>query len=241
MNDVTPERWLPIPTWVSYYEVSDLGLVRSLPRMVNGRGGSRRLIPGRILRPSYSNSGGYPMVHLSLGGRREGRYVHDLVMRAHVGEPSEGQEVRHLDRDECNAALRDADGVQRLIWGTSSENKFDEVRHGTHPESSRDRCDAGHELTDDNTWIEYYPDGTFKARRCRTCNRDRSTKQRAKRLTEDRRCKEEGCGKPYFGRGWCSMHYGQWHRAQPGNRERNAAASRRSYTKKVRGDEANED
>jgi NUMOD4 motif-containing protein len=223
MDHVTPERWLPVPTWEGYYEVSDHGFVRSLPRFVNGRGGSRRLIPGRILKPSYTNTGGYPMVNLSLGDRKEGRYVHDLVMRAHVGEPSEGQEVRHLDRDERNAALRDAAGVQRLIYGTSGENKHDQVRHGTHPEGSRTHCDADHELTEDNTRIDYYPDGTFMARRCKTCDRDRSARQRAKRQNDERHCKEDGCGKPYFGRGWCSMHYVQWQKEQPGGREKIAA------------------
>lgn len=24
-------------------------------------------------------------------------------------------------------------------------------------------------------------------------------------------CKEEGCGKPKFARGWCQMHYGRWY------------------------------
>jgi len=227
-----PERWLPVPTWEGYYEVSDHGFVRSLPRFVNGRGGSRRLVPGRILKPSYSNSGGYPMVNLTLGERTEGRYVHDLVLRAHVREPSEGEETRHLDRDASNAALWAADGTQRLIWGTSSENKFDEVRHGTHYEGSRTHCDNGHELADDNVWIEYHEDGTFKARRCKACNRDRATKQRAKRKTDERRCKEEGCGKPYFALDWCSMHYAQNYVDQPGNRERVAARNAAWYQRR---------
>jgi len=226
------ETWKPVPAWEGYYEVGDHGYVRSLPRWVNGRGGSRRLVPGRILRPSYSNTGGYPMVNLSLGERREGRYVHDLVMRGHVGEPPEGQEVRHLDGDERNAALRDADGNPRLIYGTHSENQFDQVRHGTHAEGRRDYCDAGHELTDDNVWIEYDEDGTFGARRCKTCNRDRATKQRAKRKTDERRCKEDGCGKPYLALDWCAMHYAQNYVDQPGNREKVAARNAAWYQRR---------
>lgn len=237
MDDTTPERWLPVPTWEGYYEVSDRGFVRSLPRFVNGRGGSRRLASGRTLKPSYSNTGGYPMVNLTLGDRKEGRYVHDLVMRAHVGEPPEGQEVRHLDRDERNAALRDADGVQRLVYGTHGENMFDQVSHGTHYEGSRTRCDAGHELTDDNVWIEYDEDGNFRARRCKACNRDRSTKQREKRKTDERRCKEPDCGGPYFALDWCSTHYAQNYREQPGKREEVAARNAAWYQR--RKDEGN--
>jgi hypothetical protein len=227
------EYWLPVPTWEGYYEASDYGFVRSLPRFVNARGGSRRLVPGRILKPSHSNTGGYPMVNLSLGDRKEGRYVHDLVMRAHVGEPSEGQEVRHLDRDVRNAALRDAGGVRRLVYGTHSENQWDQVRHGTHYQGSRAECDNGHELTEENTWTEYHPDGIFKARRCKLCNRDRSTKQRAKRQADDeRRCKEEGCDGPYFALDWCSTHYAQNYMDQPGNRERVAARNADWYQRR---------
>ena len=224
-----PERWLPVPTWEGYYEVGDHGFTRSLPRFVNGRGGSRRLVPGRVLKPSYANTGGYPMVILSLGERREGRYVHDLVALAFLGERPDGMEVRHLDGKGENAALRDADGNLRLAYGTHSENQFDQVRHGTHAEGCRDYCDAGHELTEENTWIEYDENGNFRARRCKACNRDRSAKQRAKRQTDERRCKEEGCGKPYMALDWCATHYAQNYKERPGNREKVAARNAAWY------------
>jgi hypothetical protein len=203
MDDVTPdaERWLPVPGWEDLYLISDQGHVWSIRRRL-------------ILKPSYANRGGYPLVILFRKGYREGKYPHQMVMEAFVGPCPPGLEVRHLDGDGKNPALRDTDGIQRLAYGTHGENQWDQVRHGTHYQGSRTQCDNGHDLTEDNIWIEYYPDGTFKARRCKACNRDRSTKQRAKRKTDDRRCKEEGCGKPYFAMDWCSMHYGRWYRAQ---------------------------
>lgn len=60
------EAWKPVPAWEGYYEVSDHGHVRSLPRTVRARGDGTRLVPGRVLKPSYSNSGGYPLVILQL-------------------------------------------------------------------------------------------------------------------------------------------------------------------------------
>jgi hypothetical protein len=169
------------------------------------------------MRAAYNNSGHYPMVILSRDGERKARYVHHLVLEAFVSPCPDGMEARHLDGNPYNP---DRDN---LAWGTISENQFDQVRHGTHPWASRDRCENDHELTDDNTWIEYYPDGTFRARRCKACNRDRSTKQRAKRQADERRCKEEGCDKPYAAVGWCSMHYAQNYKQQPGKAEKVAA------------------
>lgn len=203
MTDVIPETWKPAGGLEGHYEVSDLGRVRSLYR--NSQ---------RILRPSYSNKGRYPLYILTVNGVRYPRYGHQMVAEAFIGERPDGQEVRHLDGNASNAALRDADGVLRLAYGTKSENQWDQVRHGTHYQGSRTECENGHELTEDNIWTECHPDGTFKARRCKACNRDRSTKQRAKRKTDERRCREEGCDKPYFGSGMCSMHYGRQYRAR---------------------------
>lgn len=187
---------------------------------------------GRILRPSYSNSGGYPLVILTLGERREGRYIHDLVTLAFLGPRPEGMEVRHLDGNASSAALWDADGDQRLAYGTSAENKADTLRHGTQWPASRDFCDNGHEFTLENTRIDYYPDGSFKQRTCKACARERSAELRQKRLTDERRCKEEGCGKPYFALDWCSEHYTQNYMEQPGNREKVAARSAAWYQRR---------
>lgn len=192
-------KWLPVVGFEDFYHVSDAGQVKSLRRNI-------------LLRPSFSNSGGYPLVILSNGTGGKGKYVHHLVLEAFSGLRPPGTEARHLDGDASNAALHDQEGNLRLIWGTSSKNKFDEVRHGTHYEASRAHCESGHEWTKENTRIESYPDGTFKARRCRECARLGSADLRKKRAKDERRCKEEDCNKPYFGREWCSMHYGRWYR-----------------------------
>jgi hypothetical protein len=75
------EHWLPVPNWAGFYEVSDKSRVRSLDRTVGGRGGSRRRITGRILRPVPDHSG-YPSVKMEGDGRRESVAVHMLVQRA---------------------------------------------------------------------------------------------------------------------------------------------------------------
>jgi hypothetical protein len=39
----------------------------------------------------------------------------------------------------------------------------------THNNGARNKCINGHEFNEANTAIEYWRDGTFKSRRCRTC------------------------------------------------------------------------
>ena len=224
MSNATPapERWLPFPGWEDLYEISNHGKVKSLRRDI-------------FLKPGTSNTGGYPMVLLCRNGSRKGKYVHQMVMEAFVGPCPESQEVRHLDGNPLNCRWEPGNEEEtkaaggNLIYGTKSENQWDQVRHGTHYQGTREYCDNGHELTEDNIWIEYHPDGTFKARRCKTCNRDRSTKQRKKRQTDERRCTGEGCEEPYFGKGLCSAHYLEQYKAQPGKREQIAARNAAWY------------
>jgi hypothetical protein len=40
----------------------------------------------------------------------------------------------------------------------------------THANGSKTKCDHGHFFTEENTATEYWPDGTFKSRRCRLCS-----------------------------------------------------------------------
>jgi hypothetical protein len=92
------ERWRPVaghPT----YEVSDLGRVR---RATGGHG----CRAGRLLKPKVG-TGGYLQHCLSGGKRGAQRWIetHVLVARAFLGEPPEGQEVDHEDRDRTNARL----------------------------------------------------------------------------------------------------------------------------------------
>ena len=115
------ERWKPItePEFEDLYEVSDQGRIRSLPRPT-----PRGVQGGRVLKPARLGPG-YQTVTLSGNGLRVHRLVHQLVLRSFVGEPEEGQEVRHLN------GVRGDNRLENLDWGTSSENEADKRRHGT--------------------------------------------------------------------------------------------------------------
>jgi len=157
MNDATPERWLPVPGYEGFYEASDQGRIRSVPhRTSRGMRGGHILKPGRMPK-------GYLFVNLSVHGNTKREYVHRLVAVAFNGPRPEGMQCRHLDGDF------DRNVPANLAWGTSSENKFDTVRHGRHHLANRESCDQDHLFSPENTIIRLRPDGSFRQRVCRIC------------------------------------------------------------------------
>lgn len=130
------ERWLPVVGFEGRYEVSDLGRVRSLPRIVtysvvDYRNGVTRMVSypvdGTVLRPAAQKSG-HMYVNL---GRSVTRRVHRLVLTAFVGLCPEGMEGCHRNSDPSNNAL------SNLRWGTSTDNKADMVAADRHARGTR--------------------------------------------------------------------------------------------------------
>lgn len=104
------ERWRPVPGHDGY-EVSDLGRVRSINRLVQ-RGLHFVRRKGCDLKPATSRSG-HRCVVLAPAGTKQ---IHAIVMLAFVGPYPEGAEILHLDGDASNNAL------VNLKYGTRAEN-----------------------------------------------------------------------------------------------------------------------
>ena len=153
------EAWKAIPGYEGLYEVSDLGRVRSLDRMIKLHHGGEYRRKGRI-RKLVANNDGYLNVALSKEGEQRLYKVHRLVLEAFVGQPKEEQEACHNNGDRSDNRL------SNLRWGTKKENMADIKKHGRNYWLNRTRCKHGHEYTPENTYM--HPNG---ARICRTCNR----------------------------------------------------------------------
>lgn len=158
IND-SAETWRPVVGWVGLYEVSDLGRIRSQPRMT-----ATGMRGGRVLKMHEVN--GYYYVTLSASGRRNPRKVHQLVCEAFTGPRPDGLIVRHLNGDaHDNRAVN-------VKWGTFGENSQDKVLHGRDHNASKTHCPQKHEYTPDNI---YWRGPVGKRRRdCKTCIRERS-------------------------------------------------------------------
>ena len=123
----TAERWLPVEGF-AHYEVSDLGRVRSIDRVIlcENRWGTPayRTYRGRILKLALHDFG-YQVVRLSRDRVGHMRYVHDLVAAAFIGPKPPGQQV-------CHGPNGPADNrPSELRYGTRSSNMADCVRDGT--------------------------------------------------------------------------------------------------------------
>lgn len=117
------EEWRQIEWHEGCYDISNLGNVRSLPRVSStGRLSTAKV---KILKASIGNQG-YPVVNLSRKGRVVQRTVHSLVAGAFLGDPPPGEEVRHGDGNRANPRL------DNLSYGTRRENVEDAQAHGTH-------------------------------------------------------------------------------------------------------------
>lgn len=117
------EEWRNVIGFEGYYQVSDLGRVKSLTRTVPMKDGRQYRVGEKILRSSWD--GHYFHVVLSKSGSEFVRLIHRLVLEAFVGPCPEGHEACHNDGDARNNRL------DNLRWDTRESNVLDKIKHGT--------------------------------------------------------------------------------------------------------------
>lgn len=175
---MSDERWLPVPGWDGFYEVSDAGRVRGLDRVVHTRGGRAMRQRGRVLTPARLPKG-YRKVTLSDGWAQYEYLVHRLVLGAFVGEcPEVLDEGCHGDGDPGNNALGN------LRWDTTSENARDRTRHGRNRFANSPTCKRDHLLRAPNLTANV---ARLGYRGCLACSRAlaAASKARSKGATID--------------------------------------------------------
>lgn len=124
---MSTEHWLPVPGFEGIYEVSDMGSVRSLPRI--DASGHRR--SGRLLRPGFVPDG-YPTYVLCKPGIPKRCYsAHRLVALAFLENPEGKPHVNHKDGNKKNPALTN------LEWATVRENVLHAIDTGLRPLGER--------------------------------------------------------------------------------------------------------
>lgn len=127
------ENWKDIPGYEGRYQVSDLGNVRSVDRVVvcgSRHGGNRpRRYTGKHI-AGGPHPMGYRQVALYVDGVQHSHTVHTLVALAFLGPPPAGHEVLHKDHNKTNNTLAN------LMYGTRSLNVKMDYEAGTrkvHP------------------------------------------------------------------------------------------------------------
>jgi hypothetical protein len=162
------ERWVQVPHH-SGYEVSSLGRVRSVDRVIADKNGKARKLRSTILKPCEQR--GYLRVNIA-----GSRLVHALVLEAFVGPRPPGHETCHNNGDRSDNRL------SNLRWDTSAANSADIIRHGRNGMHARTHCPRGHSLREPNLVAYQRVRGQ---RGCRACGWARSQRQRLQKKNQN--------------------------------------------------------
>lgn len=107
--------WKDIQGYEGYYQINNIGEVRSLDRHITHSNGSRFRYKGRMMTP-WINSSGYYEIRLSKNGNTKSLKVHRLVAIAFIPNPHGLPEVNHKNE------IKTDNYVGNLEWCTSEYN-----------------------------------------------------------------------------------------------------------------------
>lgn len=118
------ERWLPIIGYEGLYEVSDLGRVRSLDRIVSSITRGSYLKHGQVLKLQTTHDG-YHVVHLCKNGRELRQRVNRLVLTIFFSPPPfSGAIANHKNSN------RKDNHIDNLEWCSIGENNRHAILYG---------------------------------------------------------------------------------------------------------------
>jgi hypothetical protein len=118
------EEWKDIKDYEGFYQVSNLGRVRSIDRVVErirqvGNGPIRVKLDnrkGKIMSITISSTTGYSQLSLAKDGISKCVQVHKLVAESFISNPDNKSQVNHIDYDRSNNL------VSNLEWVSCVEN-----------------------------------------------------------------------------------------------------------------------
>ena len=110
------EKWRDIPEYEGIYQVSNLGNVKVLDRVVNSaiKHSDKVKRIGKTLK--QYNKNGYMQVTLTINTKRKYYNVHRLVAQAFIDNPQNLPQVNHKDENKLN------NNVNNLEWCTAKYN-----------------------------------------------------------------------------------------------------------------------
>lgn len=109
------EVWKDIEDFKGYYQVSNLGRVRSLDRVVKGRVGNNVNKNSKIMATKIDTYG-YVNVGFCKNNKKYTKRVHRLVAKAFIKNTQKKKTVNHIN------GVKDDNRLVNLEWNTQSEN-----------------------------------------------------------------------------------------------------------------------
>lgn len=117
------EIWKDIPSYEGYYQVSNLGNFRSVPRIIRYKNSGTRLYPAKSLLTETTKDN-YQRITLMKEGVKQRFQAHRLVALAFIPNPENKPCINHKDGNKSNNC------VDNLEWCSYSENTLHAIRTG---------------------------------------------------------------------------------------------------------------
>lgn len=114
------EIWKDIKGYEGWYQVSNLGRIKSLERVFTRKNGTPFFVRERILKYAFDHAG-YPYVTLIKLKTRYNKAVHRLVAQAFIPNPENKPCIDHIDCNPKNPI------ASNLRWVTVSENNLNPI------------------------------------------------------------------------------------------------------------------
>lgn len=126
------EEWKPVLNYEGYYEVSSLGNIRSVDRIIQGRNQvcTYNIFRKATIMKSQEGPDGYMRIELCKSGTHKTFLVHRLVAQAFILNDLNLPEVNHKDRNKQNNC------VDNLEWCSKLDNMRHAMKTGFDPGSS---------------------------------------------------------------------------------------------------------
>lgn len=96
------EIWAPVHGYEKFYEVSNFGRIKSLPREIHCKNGTYYIKPGRIRKPVLNKQNGYNMLFLTDGVKKKCLYVHRIVAAEFCENPGNFDFVNHKNENKTD-------------------------------------------------------------------------------------------------------------------------------------------
>lgn len=142
------EIWKEVQGFEGYYEVSNLGRVRSVERDIQTSRGIQHW-KSRVMTPNVNQKSGYHYVHLSRNNDRFSFTIHRLVAIAFVPNPNPEKfdQVNHIDENlehNWSTNLEWCDNEYNVNYGHHKENHSKSLKEFyKSPESEKMKREAG--------------------------------------------------------------------------------------------------
>lgn len=114
---IITEIWKDIKGYEGWYQISNLGNVKSVKREIKYSNGIIVPYPEKVLK-GFIKPNGYKVIDLYKNKKKKKFYIHRLVAESFIDNPLNKPEINHINENKLD------NRVGNLEWCTSSENKL---------------------------------------------------------------------------------------------------------------------